>query len=333
MQVKSKLIDKHGRVVDYLRLAVTDRCNLRCFYCMPESGIKFVPRADLLSYEEMLRLSKVLAGMGVEKIRITGGEPFLRKGLTEFLYKLADIEGINKIRITTNGTLTKPFIPDLIKTGIRSVNLSLDTLDRERFLQITRRDAFEEVWDTMNSFLDAGIHVKINMVVMNGINDQDILPMVELASRFPVDVRFIEEMPFNGDTRQPQLEWNYQRIAELIRSQHQEIVALPFQAGSTTYDYEIPGFKGKIGIIAAYSRTFCGSCNRLRITPKGMLKTCLYDDGVFDLKQILRHGADDTQLEMAIREAVGQKARDGFEAEQRKQFLPFGNESMASIGG
>lgn len=328
------LYDNHGRQINYLRLAVTDRCNLRCFYCMPEEGIKYMPKKELLSYEEMERIIRLLASMGISKIRITGGEPFLRKGMMEFIERLSKIEGIEKLNITTNGTLTKTLVPDFKKVGISSVNLSIDSLDRQRFFDITRRDNFDTVMDTFHQLLEHDIPTKLNAVVMNGRNIEDIIPMVKLAKEYPVSVRFIEEMPFNGTgSDQNQLLWDFPKILAHIKAHFPALEKLQDPKHSTSFNYSIPGFKGSIGIIAAYSRLFCGSCNRIRLTPQGMLKTCLYDDGVFNLKNLVRQGATDEELKTAFLEALGHRAKDGFEAERNRNFGSPVSESMATIGG
>jgi cyclic pyranopterin phosphate synthase len=212
------LLDNHGRPVNYLRLAVTDRCNLRCFYCMPEEGIQYLPKKALLTYEEMERTVRVLAGLGVNKVRITGGEPFVRNGLLGFLRRLGEIPGVEALHLTTNGVLTAPHVAELKALGVRSVNLSLDTLDRDRFRHITRRDELPRVLDTLYALLGVGIEVKINMVVMEGKNTQDIGPMAELTRQHPVSVRFIEEMPFNGEgARLEGFTWNYRRILDELK--------------------------------------------------------------------------------------------------------------------
>jgi GTP 3',8-cyclase len=328
------LFDNHGREINYLRLAVTDRCNLRCFYCMPEEGINYMPKKELLTYEEMERMVRIMAGLGINKIRITGGEPFLRKGMMQFIETLHNIEGIEQLNITTNGTLTKDLIPDFKKVGIASVNLSLDSLDEKRFFDITRRDNFKTVMDTFQQLLDYNITTKINAVVMNGRNIDDIIPMVELARNNPVSVRFIEEMPFNGTGKDnAQIPWDFLKILEHIKAQYPYLQKIEDPKHSTSFNYKIPGFRGTFGIIAAYSRLFCGSCNRIRLTPQGVLKTCLYDDGVFNLKNLLRAGGTDEHLKMALLDALGHRAKDGFEAEQNRNFgLPV-SESMATIGG
>ncbi len=331
---EKKLYDNHGRRISYVRLAVTDRCNLRCFYCMPEEGIRYVPKEELLTYEEMLRLMGLLAGMGIDKVRITGGEPFVRRDMMDFLRELSKVDGLKKINITTNGTLTAPLAPELKRLGISSVNLSLDSLDPQRFFQITRRDVFAQVWDTFEALLAHGISTKINAVVMDGKNTDDIIPMVELARRYPVSIRFIEEMPFNGEgSNYPVLEWNHRRILAHLKGQYPDIEKIPDPPFSTSYNYRIPGFQGTVGIIAAYSRTFCGTCNRIRITPKGVLKTCLYDDGVFNIRDLMRAGATDEQLCDTFLQALGNRAKDGWEAENRRNFGLPASESMATIGG
>jgi molybdenum cofactor biosynthesis protein A len=330
------LFDQHGRPLEYLRLAVTDRCNLRCFYCMPEEGIQYLPRQELLSYEEMLRLTTVLAGLGVRKVRLTGGEPFVRRDLMLFIERLAAVPGLSDISLTTNGVLTLPHVPALARLGIRSINLSLDTLNRERFFQITRRDELPRVLATLDALLAAGIQVKINAVVMDGQNIADLIPLADLSRRLPVDVRFIEEMPFNGGSHAATpaaLPWNHVRIRQHLEEHFGELRPVPMRAGATAADYEIAGHQGRVGIIAAYSRTFCGSCNRLRLTAQGGLKTCLYDQGVLDVRALLRGGATDADLAAALATAFRNRAKDGFEAGQQRPVHQLSFESMATIGG
>ena len=330
---KPRLYDNHGREINYLRLAVTDRCNLRCFYCMPEEGIEYVDKDDLMTYEEMIRLSVVLAGMGIDKVRITGGEPFVRKDMISFLEALSRIQGLERINITTNGTLTAGMVPRLKQIGIHSVNLSLDSLDKERFFRITRRDVFDQVMQTLEELLDERMEVKVNAVVMDGKNTEDLLPLAELARHKKLGVRFIEEMPFNGSGAAPTgLPWDHRRILAFLQEHYPGLEKIPDPPFSTSQNYRIPGFEGTIGIIAAYSRTFCGSCNRLRITPQGTLKTCLYDGGVFNVRDLLRNGASDLQLRDAFSAALSHRAKDGFEAEERRLGNPV-SESMSTIGG
>ena len=331
---KSKLYDNHGRLINYLRLAVTDRCNLRCHYCMPAKGINYVPRKDLLSYEEMLRIVTLLTQMGIVKLRITGGEPFLRKDMMQFLRSISQLDTLEQIHITTNGTLTKDIVPELKELGIKSVNLSLDSLDKEKFFQITRRDELEKVMETLHLLLNHKIKTKINTVVMNGVNTDEIISMAELTKDFPISVRFIEEMPFNGKGKNADTAiWTYQDIYKKIEKHFPNIQKIKDPLFSTSLNYQIPNHLGTVGIIPAYSRTFCGTCNRIRITPKGLLKTCLYDDGVFNVKDLIRAGATDQQLKTTFLEALGNRTKDGFEAEQNRNSGRTISESMSSIGG
>ena len=326
------LIDNHQRPLNYLRLAITDRCNLRCHYCMPEEGIEFLSRSELMTYEEMLRICSIMAEMGIEKIRLTGGEPFLRRDFMYFLRQLVAIPGIREVHLTTNGTLTAPFVPELRTLGIASVNLSIDTLDSSRFAAITRRDVFPAVQETFRALLDYQIPLKTNTVVMAGENEDDIASMAQLAEKYPISVRFIEEMPFNGGaTKKHAIHWT--AIEAKIFQIYPNLEKIPAAPHATANLYCVPGHPGNLGIIAAYSRTFCGSCNRLRLTPQGMLRTCLYDEGVFNLRDLLRAGATDAELAVAIRQAANSRAHDGFEAEQRRFSGMPATESMTTIGG
>lgn len=325
------LLDNHNRPLSYLRLAVTDRCNLRCSYCMPEHGLEWLSRSALLSYEEMLRLCRVLVDMGITKIRITGGEPFVRKDLIKFLEKLAAIPGLQELAVTTNGVATAPFIPALKELGIRSVNLSLDTLDRATFFEISRRDELPAVLQTLEMLLRLDFRVKINAVVMSGKNVAELTKLAELARNQPVDVRFIEEMPFNGGDHQalkPTLD--HIRILDILRQEWPDIEPEQAIPAATASHYHIPGFAGKIGIIAAWTRNFCGTCNRIRVTPQGMLKTCLYGKGELDIRALLRTDTDDGQLRAALLAAFRRRHKDGWAAERENGGA---SESMAMIGG
>lgn len=328
-----QLLDNHNRPINYLRLAVTDRCNLRCFYCMPEEGIKYLPKKELLTFEEIERLVTMLALMGITKIRLTGGEPFVRTDLMELIRTIVGIKGIQDVHLTTNGILTSQHIPELKRLGIASVNLSMDTLDRDRFKMITRRDEFGKTSETLESLLEHKIPVKINTVVMDGKNIEDILPLVALTKDQNISVRFIEEMPFNGEgSHYPVLTWTYKKIVEHIRQAHPSLMKIADPQNSTAYHYHIPGHQGDIGVIAAFSRTFCGSCNRIRITAQGVLKTCLYDDGVLNIKDLMRSGWDDDQVRGQLFNAFLHRPKDGFEAEGKRKTHSV-TESMSTIGG
>ena len=326
------LVDNHGRTINYMRLAVTDRCNLRCFYCMPEEGIKYVDKKELLSFEEMYRMINAFGELGISKLRITGGEPFVRKGIMDFLQEVSSNQYIQKVNITTNGTFTEDKIEDLERMGIDSINLSLDSLDKQRFFEITRRNLYDQVMSTFHALMDSSITTKINMVVMEGRNIEDIYSMIELTKDHDVSVRFIEEMPFNGTLGQGNATfWPMKQILEHIKASY-PIEKLPDPPSSTSYNYRVKGFKGSFGIIAAYTRTFCGTCNRIRVTPQGDLRTCLYEKGAMSLRDIIRSHKDDTELKKALQKAVGSRAKDGFEAEKKRVAHPV-SESMATIGG
>ena len=325
--------DRYGRHINYLRLAVTDRCNLRCHYCMPEEGIKYIPKVELLTYEEMLRLVQVLSAEGVDKLRLTGGEPFVRKDLIGFLKEVRSNTAIQSLNMTTNGTLCKAHLEDIKDLNFNSINLSLDTLDEGRFFEITRREGLADVLYSMDAFLQMPLKLKVNMVVMSDVNTEDLIPMALLAKDKDLSVRFIEEMPFNGGTHRPSGQsLSYRDIILRLQAHFGDLELIPSAHGATAMEYRVKGFKGTLGVIPAYSRTFCGSCNRLRITAQGLLKTCLYDKGIFDLKAILRNGATDSMLRDTIIQAVQHKAKNGFEAE-KERFDSTIMESMSTIGG
>ncbi|MFY0627185.1 MAG: GTP 3',8-cyclase MoaA [Reichenbachiella sp.] len=327
------LLDKWGRQMDYLRIAITDRCNLRCFYCMPEAGITYMPKTELLTYEEVNRLATIFCSLGVNKIRITGGEPFLRRDLMSFLKELRKTKGLQQLHITTNGVLTTPHIKDFKKIGIDGVNLSLDSLNKENFERITRRDEFETVMNCLNELIAHEIPTKINTVVMNNSNTEEICNIAQLAENKNIDVRFIEEMPFNGSNLAQNQIWNHQDILEELKNKFPLIHPVESNPTEPATKYQIPNFEGKIGIIPAYTRTFCGSCNRIRLTAKGTIKNCLYDEGVLDLKNILRGGASDNEIRNMLLTTVQKKEKNGLIAEANRKVDKTISSSMSEIGG
>jgi cyclic pyranopterin phosphate synthase len=298
---------------------------------MPEAGIDFLRRKELMTYEELLRFARIMAGLGVKKIRITGGEPFVRKDLDRFIEELYEVTGC-ELHVTTNATVLGPYIHKLHSIGIRSVNVSLDTLDRNRFDRITRRDMFEKVWLNLMALMETPVKVKLNMVVQTGINEHEIIPMSELTKKFAIEVRFIEEMPFNGSGRKPDAHMNFDRIHQLLRATYTDLSPTTDIRNSSAVHYYSDKLRGNLAIIPAFSRSLCGSCNRIRITPTGMLRTCLYDPGTFNVRDMMRSGCTDNELRLAITEAAKSKAKDGFVAERRAQRQGF-FESMATIGG
>lgn len=325
--------DSFDRTIDYVRIAVTDRCNLRCFYCMPAEGIPYEPKTHLLSYEEITRLLKVLGSLGFKKVRFTGGEPFLRKDFMQLLESTAQLNDFKSIHITSNGTLLQKHIQRLKELGITKINLSIDSLNKERFHKITRRDDFEKVMKTFHLLLEHGFEIKLNAVIMKGINTQDIIPLAQLAKNHPVDVRFIEEMPFNGGYKENVEMYSARDIYEDLKAYYSNLVKLPSKHGDTASLLSVPGYKGNIGVIAAFSRTFCTTCNRLRISSKGEIKSCLYDDGVFNIRDYMRLGVSNEELADKLKEIVQLKPKNGFIAEKMRKVPNEAMQSMSSIGG
>ncbi|WP_347160054.1 GTP 3',8-cyclase MoaA [Pontibacter chitinilyticus] len=327
----SLLIDKYGRQLNYLRLSVTDRCNFRCYYCMPEEGVEYAKRTELLSLQELYTLSEVFCSLGVSKIRITGGEPFMRKDLVPFLQKISRLPELTEISITTNGTRFSQHLPALQQMGIRKINLSLDSLDRERFREITRRDSFEEVYGSIFQLLERGFEVKLNCVVAASRNTDDILPFIELTREHPLSVRFLEEMPFNGTSTFDLLNWNHKDIYQYISQHYPDLQKLQSEATSTSVNYKVPGYVGTFGIIPSFSRTFCGTCNRIRLSATGELRTCLYGVPAANLRDLLRQGASAASIAEEIVAAVGRREKDGYAAEAHNQETS--KESMSVLGG
>ena len=333
------LCDNHGRRLDYLRLAVTDRCNLRCRYCMPEAGLPLDDHASVLSWEEMLRLCAVLARLGVRKLRVTGGEPLVRKGVIDFLKALGRLPERPEVLLTTNGTRLAAQLEDLHDAGLRRLNVSLDSLRRERYQSIARRDRLEDVLAALAAADAAGFALKINVVVLPGWNDDEIVDFVALTRERRWIVRFIEPMPFGGDPEfadQHLTRLSGDEILTTIRERY------PLEAVSnvpTAVDrlFQVPGFAGQVGVIYGMSRSFCGSCSRLRVSAQGQLRTCLYAAPSLDLRGMLRAGASDEQITTAIIGAARQRHRDGFAAEAEQRALATqhsdGRECMARIGG
>ena len=300
-------VDSYKRRIEYLRLSVTDRCNLRCTYCVPEEGVPKLKHADVLRYEEILRLAGIAAKMGISKIRITGGEPLVRKDILYLCENIARISGLKSLSITTNGVLLSEFAEGLVHSGIHRINVSLDTLQREKFERITRRDSFHEVWRGIAAAHAAGLApIKLNTVVMQGVNDDEIEDLARLTFIYPFHVRFIEFMPFREDGQvDPFLSGDdiierLKRVAPLIPAQSR------FSNGPAQH-YRFPDALGLIGIISPVSHHFCPACNRLRVTSDGKLRTCLFSPEETDLKGLIRQGALDDDIIAAIRLAIEKK--------------------------
>ena len=326
------LIDNHNRHINYLRLAVTDRCNLRCNYCMPSEGINFVKNDKLLSIEELKELSSILVGQGIDKIRITGGEPFVRKDLMVLLRHLNKLEGLKDISVTTNATLIGPYIDELKELGIKNINVSLDAIDRKTFERITRRDQYDAVHENLIKLISQGFNVRINFIVLEGQNEQDILSILDVMKHYPVAVRFLEEMPFNGGSKCFQtIKWDYKAILKHIGTTFPNYRKLESPKTSTSINYQIEGHKSTFGLIPSFSRTFCGSCNRLRITATGDVITCLYGKPKANLRNVLRQFKSKEKVEETILNTIGARAKTGFQAQQ--EHAAVFDSSMTSIGG
>ena len=329
----SKLVDNFGRQMDYVRLAVTDRCNLRCQYCMPAHGIDIVPRQELLTFKEMYRLIRVLTELSVNKVRLTGGEPFVRKDFVGFLEMLSYNDLLDAINITTNGALISHHIDKIEKLEkVKNINLSIDSLQRDKFAKITRRDVFPEVYKTFELLEQSSLNLKLNVVVQSGFNTDEIVDFVKLTRDKNVAVRFIEEMPFNGKGQRDMKEnWTFNKILNEVKTVF-SVDEIQSEKSSTSRNYKIDNHLGTFGIIPAFTRTICNDCNRIRITSTGTFKNCLFDDGVFNLRDFIRKGASNDDLKELFLSLVKDKPENGFIAEANRKK---GNvsESMSTIGG
>lgn len=321
------MIDKFGRKIEYARISVTDRCNLRCRYCMPKFGVKKISHEEILNFEEILRVTKIFARLGIKKIRLTGGEPLLRKNICDLIFEMKKIRGIEQIFLTTNGVLLKNFAENLISAGLDGINLSLDTLDAKIFEKITRRNYFEKVFSGLEILLEKNFFVKINCVPIKNFNDEEILKIARLAEKNFIKVRFIELMPI-GEAK------NFEGIAtekifNLLEKNFGEMKAIEeknFLSGPAKY-FSVKNFCGQIGFIDALEHKFCKNCNRIRLTAEGFLKPCLNFPEGLDVKNLLRNNFDDEKIFLAIEKIIYNKPRENnFEK-------IFEEKNMNQIGG
>ena len=304
--------ENNNRTINYLRISITDRCNLRCIYCMPENGVGFMSHDSILRYEEILRIVKLSIQKGIRKIRLTGGEPLVRKGFTEFIKRLGNIEGLKEITLTTNGVLLKEFAADIKAGGINRINISLDSLKRERFFKITGHDLFNQVWEGIQEAERVGFDpVKINIVAIKGINDDEIEDFARLTLEKPYHIRFIENMPVGKDNG-----WRMESFISIM-----EIYNLIQKIGPLTpilkrnpldgpaQRFVLDGAKGEIGLIGALSNHFCDICNRLRLTADGHIRSCLFSDEEIDIKTALREGKGDAEILALMEKAIREKPK------------------------
>ncbi|HJT74795.1 MAG TPA: GTP 3',8-cyclase MoaA [Chitinophaga sp.] len=325
------IIDGFNRVHDYLRISLTDNCNLRCFYCMPEEEYNFTPASRLMQADEIYKLAKVFTDNGVRKIRLTGGEPLVRKDAAAIIHSLSTLPV--ELTLTTNGARLHEFADILTAAGVRSLNISLDTLQADKFLFITKRDLFLQVKKNIDLMISRGVHVKVNVVAMKGLNDTEICDFVEWTRLTPVHVRFIEFMPFSGNRWTSNKVLSLQEILTIIGAEYDY---LPLKGGAhdTAKGFIVPGHAGTFAVISTMTAPFCGTCNRMRLTADGKLKNCLFSKEETDLLTALRNGQEVLPL---IMNSIGSKARElggQFAASlQTVQAETIENRSMITIGG
>ncbi len=327
------LVDGWGREIGSVRVSVTDKCNFRCRYCMPADGLEWLPHAELLTFEEIARLVRVLAAMGVGEVRLTGGEPLARRGLPELVALLSTVDGVHDLSLTTNGVLLDRLAAPLVRAGLTRLNVSLDSLNHVRFAQMTRRDALDRV---LAGLEEAERHpqlrpIKVNCVAVRGFTEIEVPALAELARRKPYVVRFIEFMPLDADEA-----WRGDEVLSgaeiraLVEARWGPLVELPTKASSTARRFRFADGIGELGFVSPVSEPFCSACDRIRVTADGQLRTCLFSRREWDLKGPLRAGASDAELEQLIRHAVRHK-----ELKHRINDAGFvrASRSMSQIGG
>ena len=328
-----KLIDSFGRVHNNLRISVTDRCNIRCFYCMPAESVQFMDRKDLLTFEEIERVAGIGTTLGIDRIRLTGGEPLVRRDLPVLVEKLVRLPGIRDVGLTTNGILLKQQVRELRDAGLGRVNISLDALSADKFQEITRREGFEQVLEGIQSAIDAGLDpVKINAVAIRNLTENEIVRFGEFARESGVEVRFIEFMPLDADNA-----WEREKVLfghEIIQKLSESIMPLrllespDLQAPASQFEFE--DGRGRIGLIASVSQPFCRTCNRFRLTADGKLRNCLFSLDEYDVRTLLRGDAGDEQIAALMQEAISAK-KEGHEINTARFVQP--DRPMYSIGG
>jgi cyclic pyranopterin phosphate synthase len=325
-----RLVDRFQRTHTYLRISITDRCNFRCRYCMPPEGLDWRAKNEILTFEEIERLARLFATTGVNKIRLTGGEPTVRKGLEDLIGRLGTIPGVTSLLMTTNGTTLASKARSYRDAGLTGLNVSIDSLRRERFAEITLRDELDRVLAGIDSAIEAGYEtVKVNVVVMAGVNDDELLDFVEFARTRPVNVRFIEFMPFEGNGWKQISVFPYRKMLSIIGEQY-DLLPLATESSAVGKDFGIPGFAGTIGFVTSMTESFCDGCNRVRLTAEGAFKACLFSGAEVSLRDPMRGGASDEELLAIVRDSLSRK----WKGHPPMNVLPqVSNRSMVSIGG
>ena len=327
----SSLVDSYGRVHNNLRISVTDRCNLRCVYCMPEEVV-FMDRAELLTFEEIAHFVRVGTPLGIDKIRLTGGEPLMRRDLSRLVRMIVDVPGVRDVGLTTNGLLLAEHAQALFDAGLRRINISLDTLDPNRFREVARRDGLERVLDGIAAAKEAGFHpIKINAVVIRGLNDVDVVPLARYARERGLELRFIEYMPIGAEAwERGKVYFAHEMLEQIERAVCPLVPAPDYDPRAPAMDFAYTDGGGTVGMIASVSRPFCLSCNRLRLTAEGKLRNCLFALDEVDVRPFLRGRPDDAALAEAIRRNVSEKW-EGHEINTARFVKPA--RTMHAIGG
>lgn len=324
------LTDRFGRFHRYLRISVTDRCNLRCVYCMPAEGLVWKPRQEILTYEEIVRLARIFVDLGVDKIRLTGGEPTIRTDIELLMERLAQLKGLRHLLLTTNGVTLRKKANLYREKGLTGINISLDTLNPDRFLRITRRDNFYDVLAGIDAALEAGFEsVKLNIVVMAGVNDGELLDFVDTYRDTRINVRFIEFMPFRNNG------WNQAGLVSYAQmkariQEHYELIPMVTEPSAVAKDFAVAGYPVTVSFITSMTQSFCSTCSRIRLTADGSIKACLFHPAEVNVRNLLRQGVSDTILVSKIHEALMRKP-EGHAAPLELQKSE--NRSMIEIGG
>jgi len=333
------LVDSYNRRIDYLRVSLTEACNFRCVYCVPEDGLPpSSPTQDHLTKDELVRFLSVASSLGIKHVRLTGGEPLLRADLVDIVVGLKTQAMVEDLSITTNGSFLLPRLESLKKAGLDRVNISLDSMEAGRFREVTGVNAYDKVFETVLAALQIGFPVKLNMVVLSGLRENEILKFVELAVHHPLEVRFLEFMPLCGKNWSPEKVMKMETVRQLV-GKHYELESLPRLAGQVARSYRLVGGKGAVGYIGSLTESFCNDCSRLRLTADGKIKPCLFSDLEVNVRKILREGSSDQALAESILLAVSIKPAgnnfldDPFDNDPSRSYEFSGNPLIRNIGG
>lgn len=332
MSNATQITDQFGRVHDYLRISLTERCNLRCTYCMPEEGIELRDRSHFMTTEEIVEMAKTFVSLGVKKIRLTGGEPLIKKDIRNIILQLAELP--IELTLTTNAILINKHLDTLKEAGIKSLNVSIDSLVEEKFNEITRRKDFQKVKDNIDLLIDNGFDLKLNVVLMKGINDDEVIDFIELSQHPQVSTRFIEFMPFDGNNWNWEKKVSFQSIMDQVENHYgkEKIKTLVGHPNSTSRNFKVEGYQGKFGVISTVTNPFCDTCNRIRLTADGKIKNCLFSNNELDLLTELRNGND---IKPLIISSIynKEKARGGLDTFEGNSTDQLKNRPMITIGG